>query len=105
MRFICLEFSIEGLPEGSACLKVVQFSLSAEPEVRLVGRVEIDGVESLILPPVQAEKADRTVVQQVDLELPPGASTLRVVAGQESGDDGHLRLLRLSLYARPHEES
>jgi hypothetical protein len=96
---------MEGLPEGPACLKVVQFSLSAEPEVRLAGRVEIEGGETLILPPVQAERADRTVLQQVELEVPPGASTLRVVAGQEPGGDGYLRLVRLSLYARPDQES
>lgn len=100
-----LEFSMEGLPEGPACLKVVQFSLSAEPEVRLAGRVEIEGGETLILPPVQAEREDRTVLQQVELEVPPGASTLRVVAAQEPGGDGYLRLVRLSLYARPDQES
>lgn len=100
-----LEFSLEGVPEGPARLEVEQFSLAGELGVRLTGRVEIEGFESHMLPPIQADKEDRAVLQAIDLRLPPGASNLRVVAGEQSSSDGHLRLVRLRLHARPSHES
>lgn len=100
-----LEFSLAGVPAGPARLVVEQFSLAAEPGVRLAGRIEIEGAPHWILDPILAEPEDRTMVLDLNLDVPPASSVLRVTAGRQPGEDESLRLVRLALYARPAQES
>lgn len=93
-----IELPLPPLPAGPVRLEVQQFVLGAESDLTLSGAVVLDPGADVRLEPLRADGEDKTVVQSLDLELPPKARALLVQAGPEGG---YLRLERLRLFARP----
>jgi glycosyltransferase involved in cell wall biosynthesis/GT2 family glycosyltransferase len=73
-----LELDVRGCGGGPRELLVTSLALAAEPELRLAGRVLVDGVEVARLAELGGGAADEERTERLLLELPEDAAVLRL---------------------------
>ena len=90
-----IEFDIRGCGGGLREIAVTSFALGAEGELRLGGRVLVDGAEVGLLPDLGGGAEDETREDKLVVELDPEVHGLRL----EPGPGRFLRVLRVTVRA------